>query len=270
LRLCRAKAYDGNGNVAALVDGSTGATTARYEYGPFGEPVRVTGTMGETNPIRFSSKYTDKESGFLYYGYRFYDPAIGRWINRDPMGERGGQNLHAFVANNPLSLIDSLGDSPLDVVANQIRLSLSLGEEANAAAQAKKLYEMLIGAGQLVEPLAAKLMENWLKGAPLDPYIISPGDVKNAMLDKSAANGAASPNAQTGSSLCKLLTANQIKKGTGTLTGKRFQVTATAGKYYHAFGTFTIVFTGTFDCNCCKRKRGQTIYFFVFHMPKLP
>jgi RHS repeat-associated protein len=78
-------AYDGNGNVAALVAQANGSLSARYEYGPFGEPVRATGTMARKNPFRFSTKFTDNETGLIYYGYRFYDPVTGRWVNRDPI-----------------------------------------------------------------------------------------------------------------------------------------------------------------------------------------
>ena len=91
-------AYDGNGNVVALVEGSTGTISAQYEYGPFGEPVRVSGPMGTSNPVRFSTKYTDSESDYVYYGYRFYNPNMGRWLNRDPIEEQGGHNLYGFVA----------------------------------------------------------------------------------------------------------------------------------------------------------------------------
>ena len=59
--------YDGNGNVIGLNSATDGSNTARYEYGPFGEPIRVTGTRSADNPIRFSSKYTDPESGLVYY-----------------------------------------------------------------------------------------------------------------------------------------------------------------------------------------------------------
>jgi YD repeat-containing protein len=61
-------AYDGNGNVSALVKASDGSISARYEYGPFAESVRVTGALADAQPIRFSTKWTDIESGFLYYG----------------------------------------------------------------------------------------------------------------------------------------------------------------------------------------------------------
>ncbi len=73
-------AMDGNGNVSALVDASTGKLSAEYEYGPFGEVIRMTGSMAKTNPFRFSTKYTDDQAGLVYYGYRWYDPETGRWL----------------------------------------------------------------------------------------------------------------------------------------------------------------------------------------------
>ena len=42
-------------------------------------------------------------------GYRFYAPEMGRWINRDPIGERGGLNLYAFAVNDPVARYDILG-----------------------------------------------------------------------------------------------------------------------------------------------------------------
>ncbi len=101
--------FDGNGNVSLLADGSTGAVSGKYEYGPFGELIRATGPMAKLNPFRFSTKYQDDETGLLYYGCRFYNPSTGRWPSRDPMEERGGKNLYAFVNNNPITLIDALG-----------------------------------------------------------------------------------------------------------------------------------------------------------------
>lgn len=80
--------YDGNGNIIGLgaMDGS-GQLLARYEYGPFGEPLRATGPAADKCPVRFSSKYTDEETGLVYYGYRYYNPALGRWVSRDPLGD---------------------------------------------------------------------------------------------------------------------------------------------------------------------------------------
>ena len=102
-------AYDGNGNVTALVKADGSGLSAQYEYGPFGELLRATGPMAKANPFRFSTKYQDDETDLLNYGYRYYDPSTGRWPNRDPLGERGGRNLYGFVRNNPISLFDYLG-----------------------------------------------------------------------------------------------------------------------------------------------------------------
>jgi RHS repeat-associated protein len=78
--------------------------------GPFGELIRATGPMAKANPCRFSTKYQDDETDLLYYGYRYYNAGMGRWLSRDPAGEaEGGPNLHGFVADDPLSKIDLLG-----------------------------------------------------------------------------------------------------------------------------------------------------------------
>jgi RHS repeat-associated protein len=98
--------YDGNGNVSVLVNAANGNVTAEYEYDPFGKTLRATGDMAALNPFRFSTKYTDGESEFLYYGYRYYDPSAGRWVNRDPIEEEGGSNLYGFVQNWPTFHID--------------------------------------------------------------------------------------------------------------------------------------------------------------------
>lgn len=55
-------AFDGNGNVMALVNAADGTSLANYAYGPFGELIQQTGIMTRNNPIRFSTKYQDDES----------------------------------------------------------------------------------------------------------------------------------------------------------------------------------------------------------------
>lgn len=82
---------------------------AVIEYDAFGREVRSTGPASDTMPFRFSTKYTDPESGLVYYGYRFYDPDRGRWVNRDPIGEKGGLNLYSKLRNKSLNYSDYLG-----------------------------------------------------------------------------------------------------------------------------------------------------------------
>lgn len=103
---------DGNGNVMTLRD-NAGALIAGYEYGPFGEALTVRGMYAGINPFRFSTKYSDSESGLYYYGYRYYSTGMGRWISRDPIGEADGNNIYAFIRNATPAAIDFLGNKRL-------------------------------------------------------------------------------------------------------------------------------------------------------------
>ncbi len=47
--------------------------------------------------------------GISDYGYRYYKPDIGRWVNRDPIEEMGGLNVYGFVGNDAINLWDILG-----------------------------------------------------------------------------------------------------------------------------------------------------------------
>ena len=52
---------------------------------------------------------TTTASGVRYYGFRYYKPQLGRWLNRDPIKEDGGNNLYQFIKNEPISSWDYLG-----------------------------------------------------------------------------------------------------------------------------------------------------------------
>lgn len=101
--------YDSNGNLMILVNGSDGSVAASYTYDPFGRSVASSGTYANSNPFRFSTKFFTSEAGLYYYGYRFYDPVLGRWINRDPIEEMGGKILYGFCSNDALNKRDKLG-----------------------------------------------------------------------------------------------------------------------------------------------------------------
>ncbi|WCJ58189.1 RHS repeat-associated core domain-containing protein [Fontisphaera persica] len=102
-------AYDGNGNVMGYVRAADGVWVAQYEYGPFGELLRATGPLAQAFHHLFSTKYHDWETSLNYYGHRYYSPAQGRWLSRDPIGELGGNNLYACVANDTINLFDPVG-----------------------------------------------------------------------------------------------------------------------------------------------------------------
>jgi len=91
------------------VNAGTQAVVADFEYGPFGEEIRASGEFADELTFRFSTKYEDSETGYLYYGFRYYDADRGRRLNRDPMGEREGRNLYGMVGNDPIYGADALG-----------------------------------------------------------------------------------------------------------------------------------------------------------------
>ncbi len=101
---------DANGNCVSFID-EAGNMQAHYTYDAFGNTVSQTGAVAADFRFRFrfSSKYLDDETGLLYYGYRYYAPALGRWLSRDPIGIKGGNGLYRLVDNCPISLLDLLG-----------------------------------------------------------------------------------------------------------------------------------------------------------------
>lgn len=64
--------------------------------------------QGLRNPIRFQGQYHDHETGLHYNRHRYYDPSVGRFISKDPIGNAGGLNLYEY-APNPIGWVDPLG-----------------------------------------------------------------------------------------------------------------------------------------------------------------
>jgi len=120
---------DGNGNVTALID-TNQVLVAQYHYDPYGNVLGMSGPLAEANLYRFSSKELHPNSGLVYYLYRYYEPSLQRWINRDPIQEFGGINLFVLVLNAPSYMVDSyglcdlfeelIGKSGLDIISETV------------------------------------------------------------------------------------------------------------------------------------------------------
>jgi RHS repeat-associated protein len=100
--------FDQVKNVTELFNDS-GVIAATYDYAPFGAVTASSGSVAAVNPITFSSEISDAVLGLVYYNYRPLDILNGRWLTKDPIGDRGGKNLYCFVRNNVVNGIDSLG-----------------------------------------------------------------------------------------------------------------------------------------------------------------
>jgi RHS repeat-associated protein len=111
-----------NGSVAALVD-SNGAIQEGYKYTAYGQPTILAGagndgnwftsdddtssTSSVGNPYLYTARRMDDETGLMYFRFRMYDAATGRFISRDPIGYRDGMSL--YLAYFAPSRTDALG-----------------------------------------------------------------------------------------------------------------------------------------------------------------
>ena len=101
--------FDANGNIYRYVDGTGTNVVAYFEYSPFGKIIVQGGAKAGDVKFRFSTKYFDAETGLYYYGFRYYNPELGRWLSREPLGESASYGLYTFVDNQPIQKIDILG-----------------------------------------------------------------------------------------------------------------------------------------------------------------
>ncbi|MBI4378658.1 MAG: hypothetical protein HY578_06145 [Nitrospinae bacterium] len=98
--------FDGLGSVTALTD-AKGKVAQRYEYDSFGNLKHHGHKVKQ--PYTYTGRERDRETGLYYYRARYYDPKVGRFINKDPVGFEGGINLYVYLGNNPINFIDPLG-----------------------------------------------------------------------------------------------------------------------------------------------------------------
>lgn len=105
--------HDHNGNLTCLLDGDQ--LLESYRYTAFGEKkILFKGKYEVTesilsNPWGYASKRFDVETGFVYFGMRYYDPEVGSWMTPDPLGYADGPNLYAYLKHTPLQIVDPFG-----------------------------------------------------------------------------------------------------------------------------------------------------------------
>lgn len=162
--------WDFNKNVTEVFD-ARGTIAATYDYSPYGT---VTGTGSLVQPVQWSSEMNDGKLALVYYNYRYYNPADGRWINRDPIAEEGGWNLYGFVDNEVVFSIDYLGKETnefgytMTIPAGYIPIlliiegSISIEKKKNCVCiEAKLRTDVGIGVG-----IGLKIKQKWLPILP--------------------------------------------------------------------------------------------------------
>ncbi|WP_333994316.1 RHS repeat-associated core domain-containing protein [Burkholderia cepacia] len=114
--------------------------------------------------LRFQGQYLDRETGLHYNTFRFYDPDIGRFINPDPIGLNGGNNLYRY-ASNPVTQIDPwgltcerlTGNTKADRVASEID-----GAVTHANRMLDKGLSGNIPWGRIYQNIKANNPDHWL------------------------------------------------------------------------------------------------------------
>lgn len=116
------------GSVRLVVQVGAGTLTIaqQCEYDPWGQ---VTCSQGSGfQPFGFAGGLYDPDTGLVRFGARDYDPAVGRWTAKDPIGFGGGDaNLYAYVGDDPVNFVDPSGASRLSALRlSQLHTALSI------------------------------------------------------------------------------------------------------------------------------------------------
>jgi RHS repeat-associated protein len=93
------------GSTTALTS-STGATAQSYKYDAYGQLTSTLPTVA--NPFRYAGQYGDPETGLQYLRARYYDPAAGQMLGRDPLAAET-RAPYAYAAGSPLNATDPSG-----------------------------------------------------------------------------------------------------------------------------------------------------------------
>jgi RHS repeat-associated protein len=133
------------GSIVALDGSSTGIKT----YGPYGEPLPAS-AAGDR--FRYTGQQMVSELGLYYYKARFYSPALGRFLQTDPVGYQSDLNLYAYVGNDPVNLTDPTGTIGINLGAAGIGaiiggVSAGITAYGNGASPLGIGASILIGAG---------------------------------------------------------------------------------------------------------------------------
>jgi len=101
-------------NTPRLVADATGTTVWRWDQAePFGnnpaDEDPDSNSVAFDLPLRLPGQRYDKESGLHYNYFRDYDTGIGRYVQSDPIGLRGGINTYGYVEGKPLEFVDPVG-----------------------------------------------------------------------------------------------------------------------------------------------------------------
>jgi RHS repeat-associated protein len=147
------------GSVRELVSSAAGVTSA-YDFDPWGRRSIAAGPSDKAS-LAFTGHWFHSRSGLTVAPYRAYDPAFGRWLSRDPIGETGSVNLYAYSANQSVRRIDPLGLYDWRQTSRAADVGAYNGAMEGLA---KSLLATAISGGLLVETVPFAMAKGFLSG----------------------------------------------------------------------------------------------------------
>jgi RHS repeat-associated protein len=211
--------FDPQGNATHLMD-DDGFVLAHLAYDAWGQ------RMSGTNNTPYGTKgqwgyYTDGETGLLLLTHRYFDPATGRFLTRDPIGFEGGINLYAYVGNGVVMLKDPSGRIPIAPIVGILLRECAIGVAGNVAEEIGNWLACVLARGlmhgtpgvrscgpfpvpSLCEIiggcLGGMLGGEWLKKLPIPPHL------KDKILDILKEVGGSLLGGGFGARLCEEIT----------------------------------------------------------------
>jgi RHS repeat-associated protein len=148
-----------------------GARQQLTEYDPWGKVSRIEGNVDPEH--RFTGQKLDPENGLYYYGARYYDPELARFISPDPIvpsaGDPQSHNRYSYVRNNPVKYIDPDGHSFLSFLFGGIfkAFSFVITYAMSAYRLAGGVLELMGGGGNILQALQsiASSMSSFIKNS---------------------------------------------------------------------------------------------------------
>ncbi|MEQ1832029.1 MAG: PQQ-dependent sugar dehydrogenase [Candidatus Eisenbacteria bacterium] len=99
------------GSIRMVVDAASGAVMQRLDYDAWGN--LVLDTAPAFQGLGYVSGIQDRDTRLVRFGARDYEPGVGRWTAKDPVGQAGGANVFAYAEADPVNLVDPEGAAPI-------------------------------------------------------------------------------------------------------------------------------------------------------------
>ncbi len=128
------------GSIRMIVNTSTGEVVKTLRYSEFGEITDETGTFNTI--FGFAGGIRDTDTGLTKFGARWYDPEVGRWISKEPLGFEGAMNFYSYCDGDPVNKVDVTGLKPGDPFSD-IRMLIKDVEKYTMTLVDADIYEYM-------------------------------------------------------------------------------------------------------------------------------